>query len=287
MQGPETIAGPVLSWSRSDPEQRLAFRGARFTNVNPYFSVLLGSLLTIVFYFALVPFQATYFGAMFTQRGVIPYCIAAFFFWSIAILVTKYFKLCLQRKSLQIEIVPDDPEFVLSPTTVREVYGRIVRSVDDPKHFILFNRITIALSNLKNLGRVADVDDIMRSQAENDEKSMETSYSLLHGLVWAIPVLGFIGTVVGLSGAVGGFGEVLSSTTDLSQVKDALRGVTGGLAIAFETTLEGLVAALFIQLMLTQLKKSEEDFHDACSEYCVTHIVGRLRLVPFETVEER
>lgn len=38
---------------------------------------------------------------------------------------------------------------------------------------------------------------------------METSYALVQGFVWAIPVLGFIGTVVGLSQAIGGFTAVL------------------------------------------------------------------------------
>ena len=64
--------------------------------------------------------------------------------------------------------------------------------------------------------------------------------------------------------------------------KLALRGVTGGLSTAFETTLHGLVAALAIQLTQTGLKKGEEEFLDDCSEYCSKQIVSRLRLMPFE-----
>src|SRR5690606_7700157 len=105
---------------------------------------------------------------------------------------------------------------------------------------------------------------------------------LLQGFVWAIPVLGFIGTVEGLSIAIAGFGSVLGATEDFEQVKDALRGVTAGLSVAFETTMQGLVAALVIQLVLTGIKKSEEEFLDACSEYCARHVVGRLRIMPFE-----
>jgi biopolymer transport protein ExbB/TolQ len=148
---------------------------------------------------------------------------------------------------------------------------------------VLLNRIRTALANLKNLGRVADADEILQSLAANDESGMETSYSLLHGFVWAIPVLGFIGTVQGLSQAVGGFGSVLSNSGELAQIKEALRDVTAGLAVAFETTMQGLVAALCIQLAMTAIKKSEEEFLDACVEYCSHHIVGRLRLMPFES----
>jgi len=178
--------------------------------------------------------------------------------------------------------VPQDPDFVLSSTTADQVMQRVFAAVDDPKHFTLFNRITIALSNLRNLGRVADVDDILRSQAAQDESSLETSYALVQGFVWAIPVLGFIGTVLGLSAAISAFTGVLGSASDMSAISGALRLVTAGLSTAFETTLVALVAALTIQLVLTVLKKADEEFLDECSEYCLRHVVGRLRLLPFE-----
>ena len=107
---------------------------------------------------------------------------------------------------------------------------------------------------------------------------METSYAMVQGFVWAIPVLGFIGTVLGLSEAIGEFGSVLESSQDVSVMTQSLKGVTGGLATAFETTLLALVAALIIQLVMTVLKKSEEEFLDAAMEYCIRNVIGRLRL---------
>ena len=111
---------------------------------------------------------------------------------------------------------------------------------------------------------------------------METSYALVRGFVWAIPVLGFVGTVLGLSQAIGGFGGVLAATDDVGQLAPALGEVTGGLSTAFDTTLKALVAALCIQLAMTFLKKSEEEFLDECSEYCNRNVVSRLKITPFE-----
>jgi biopolymer transport protein ExbB/TolQ len=142
----------------------------------------------------------------------------------------------------------------------------------------LFNRIDIALSNLKNLGEVGDVDDILRSQAAHDESVMETSYSIISTFVWVIPVLGFIGTVLGLSEAIGQFGSVLEGAGAIDEIKASLQNVTGGLATAFQTTLQALVAAMTIQLLLALLKKSEEEFLDECTEYCVINVVNRLRM---------
>ncbi len=281
-----TLDSQSLSWSRGDIEQRLGFRGGRFTRVNNWLSFLLGTAAVIIFYVVLMLLPSTWIAQSFTQRGPTPYFIAWLSFWSLAILFFKWRKLVLQRQALQCDVVPSSHDFVLSPATVDQVSQRILSRIEDPRQFVLFNRIMIALSNLRNLGRVTDVDDILRSQGEHDESGMETSYSLVRGFIWAIPVLGFIGTVLGLSQAVGGFGNVLGNSKEISQLVESLKMVTGGLATAFETTLQALVAALIIQILLTFLKKGEEEFLDSCAEYCLSRIVNRLRLVPFEQEAE-
>jgi biopolymer transport protein ExbB/TolQ len=282
----QSLSEVKLSWTRQDVEQRLAFSGGRYTRVNTFLSALMGVLMTLAVYGVLLLFRESSIADMFLYRGAIPYCIVFFSAWSLAILFLKWRKLAFQKKALGYAVVPTDHDFVLSSATVENVMNNIYSLVDDPKYFVLYNRIVIALSNLRNLGRVADVDDILRSQATHDESSMETSYALVRGFVWAVPVLGFIGTVLGLSQAIGGFGSVLQTATDMTKITSALQVVTGGLATAFQTTLQALVAALFIQMILTFLKKSEEEFLDACGEYCVRNVVNRLRIMPYEQTLE-
>lgn len=143
----------------------MGFHGGRFTRVNSVLAFLLGLVATVLFYAALVPFAHTYLAAMFTQRGPTPYFIVLLTSWSLFILLLKSRKLALQRKALHYFVVPENHDFVLSPSTVEQVMDKMASIVDDPKNFVLLNRIAIALSNLQNLGRVADVDDILRSQA--------------------------------------------------------------------------------------------------------------------------
>lgn len=273
----------VISWHRSDIEQKLGFAGGRFTRVNLLLSLLVAIALTIIVYLVMFfSVRETVVGKMFVDRGFTPYAMTFLFMWSVTIILFKWSKLSLQQKALRIKIVPDDLDFVLSVTTVDQVLTRVMKSVDDSRNFVLFNRIFTVLSNLRNLGRVSDVDEMLRSHADLDESSVETSYSLLRGFIWAIPVLGFIGTVMGLSVAIGGFGDVLSKTSDPTALAESLKGVTGGLSTAFETTLLALLFALVLQLLVTFLHKSEEEFLDACSEYCQRNVVGKLRIMPFE-----
>ncbi|MEO2032544.1 MAG: MotA/TolQ/ExbB proton channel family protein [Planctomycetaceae bacterium] len=273
-----------LSWKRLDWEQKVYGASGRFTRVNSFRSSVIAVLLAVLFYCVLIPFPGFRFTEMFTQRGVIPYTIVFLTSWALVILFIKSRKLRLQRMALleQFRVVPNEHDFVLAVGNVQMVMDKIAETVDDPRNFVLVNRIHLALSNLRNLGRIGDVDDKLRSQADHDESSMETSYAVISSFVWAIPVLGFIGTVLGLSSAIGEFGGVLEGAGAIEEIKAALQDVTGGLATAFETTLEALVAALGIQLILAFLKKSEEEFLDECTEYCVRNVVNRLRITMYE-----
>jgi len=271
-------AAPPLSLNRMDLERRLSLPTGRFTQPGPLLAPILAALLTVAFYSAVMGLIEGPVNASFTDRGYIPYATVFFFFYALAILAIKLLKIRLQRRPLAFSVVPDDPEFVLSTRSVSTVLDRLHEIAHEPKNFILFNRLQVSLSNLKNIGRVSDVDEILRSRADNDEAAVESSYTILRGLLWSIPVLGFIGTVIGLSVAIGSFGQVLSSSNSMSDIKPALQEVTAGLATAFETTLQALVAALIVQLVMTFVRRSEERMLDEFNDFCDRQVLNRLRL---------
>ena len=276
----------LLAWSQSDVENRFGFKGGRYTSVNHAFAFLIGALLTGILY-ALMTFVFVHvpgFSAVATiymrpsnQFAVIP--ATFFFFGGMAVLYLKGRKIKFQERALKLSAVPAEPEFVLTETTAATVLTRIHSLVDQPRHFVLLNRIDRALSNFKNIGQVNDVSAIMRAQAENDEDLVASSYTVVNGLVWAIPVLGFIGTVLGLSLAIGRFTATLQAAGDLTLIRASLQGVTGGLATAFESTLVALTFTLLLQLAITFQQKREMAFLDECNDYCHSHIVSKLRLV--------
>jgi biopolymer transport protein ExbB/TolQ len=276
----------ALSWAGEEIENRLGiFRAGRFTTVNKSLSFVAAVLLTAVFYMldvALLNYvPAVHRFAIIFMRPANVYTIGPavlLFFWAMSSLFIKSRKLDFQRRALQLAAVPQQPDFVLNEATARIVLERIHNLVDHPRHFILLNRIERALSNLHNIGGLGDVSTILRSQAENDENQIASSYTMIAGMVWAIPVLGFIGTVQGLSQAVGNFGKTLQASAEVARLKESLLGVTGGLSTAFETTLVGLVAALIIQLFLSYLQQRETDFLDECNDYCHSHVIAKLRL---------
>ncbi len=275
----------LLAWSQGDIENRLGFKGGRYTSVNHALAFLMGAILSgilyasMVFVFVHVPGLsniARIYMRPTNQFAVIP--ATFFFFGGLSILLLKANKLKFQERALKLSAVPAEPEFVLNETTAATVLNRIHSLVDHPRHFVLLNRIDRALSNFKNIGQVNDVSAILRAQAENDEDQVASSYTVVNGLVWAIPVLGFIGTVLGLSLAIGKFTNTLQAGGDLAAIRASLQGVTGGLATAFESTLVALTFTLILQLVITFNQKREMSFLDDCNDYCHSHIVSKLRV---------
>ena len=279
-----------LEWYKQDIEGRLGFAGGKYSGVNALLAFFIGAVFFAVFYtivFAMLEFADVRTAAMFfhggeQNRSVIPYFIVFFSCWSLAILLLKNQKLGLQRKAVKLKIVPDDPDFILTPGSAANVLRTLYASVDDPRRFMVLNRIERALANLKNIGRVSDVAEGLSVQAENDEAYIESTYTLLRGFIWAVPVMGFIGTVVGLSQAIGEFGKVVAAGAGVAELTSSLGGVTSGLSIAFETTMVGLIAALIVQLLATMIRKKEEDFMDECSDYCHRYVIAKLK-----TLQER
>src|ERR1044071_1168644 len=276
MSKPNNNPTLALSWSEEEIENRFGFfRPGRFTSVNKALTLLIAVVFTAIF-FALITFLLNSVPAsrpytiVFVRPGNIYTTGQAmlFFFWAMTTLFFKSRKIDFQKRALGLAAVPQQPDFILNETTARTVLERLHSLVDHPRHFILLNRIERALSNLHNIGGLADVSTILTTQAENDENQISSSYTMIAGVVWAIPVLGFIGTVQGLSLAVGNFGRTLQAGGEVSRLKESLLGVTGGLSTAFETTLVGLVGALVIQLYLSFLQQREAEFLDQCNDYC-------------------
>ena len=102
------------------------------------------------------------------------------------------------------------------------------------------------------LERAADSD------VELYELSMTSSFSLPKVLLWAIPLMGFIGTVIGMSEAVGSFDSVLSNADNVDGLKNGLLKVTGGLGTAFDTTFLALMISVILAFPLNAVERNED-----------------------------
>jgi biopolymer transport protein ExbB/TolQ len=103
--------------------------------------------------------------------------------------------------------------------------------------------------------------ELTRHQSDLEADAAASGYRTVKLLIWAMPILGFIGTVVGISLAVGGFSTFLTtnvSIDDIDRVTQELGNVAGGLSFAFDTTLLGLLGGLIASVVSSAVQAREE-----------------------------
>lgn len=102
------------------------------------------------------------------------------------------------------------------------------------------------------------VTNRLDTDTEAFDLAQQNSYALPRILVWAIPILGFLGTVIGIGAAVGQFDSFLSNAEDIDKLRDGLAQVTGGLGTAFDTTFLALTISLIVMLPLAAVERLEQ-----------------------------
>ena len=119
-------------------------------------------------------------------------------------------------------------------------------------------RLLRLLSVWNSTGSSFQLERAADSDAELYELSMSSSLSLPKVLLWAIPLMGFIGTVIGMSAAVGSFDSVLSNADNVDGLKNGLVKVTSGLGTAFDTTYLALLVSVILAFPLNLCERNED-----------------------------
>lgn len=102
--------------------------------------------------------------------------------------------------------------------------------------------------------RPKEIEDHLRMLWQRSSES----YLFPRYINWAVPILGFIGTVLGISLAADGIRRIISSTDGLSKLSGDLGQAIAPLGIAFDTTLIALSLSVVLTLIQTLVQRSEE-----------------------------
>jgi biopolymer transport protein ExbB/TolQ len=272
---PDAPFGPDATPPRLRGARRL--RAATPTDVSLSLTGLAAAVATALFYLGVVvPLRGTYLGELFGNRGWVQHAITFLTFWSVAILALKYRALASQAGALEADLLPARIAERITPENAH-VFASFLRGLPEHgKRNFLVDRVERALHHFRARRRALEVVDQLGAQAQADASAVASSYTMIKVLIWAIPILGFIGTVIGIGAAVGGFSSAVAAAVDLEVMKDSIGTVTTGLGVAFDTTLLALVMSLGIMFPASSLEKAEEDFLAAVEDWCDENLVRRL-----------
>src|SRR5919204_5861651 len=195
------------------------------------------------------------------------YCCFA---WAGFILLSRYGEVRRQRRAFRLDLLPTEEGMRILPEDARPLLRRVDQIGSRGGPYILANMIRIALAKYAVSRSSQDVSDAVRTQAEVDLGRLVTGMATVHYLAWAIPALGFLGTVRGLSGGLSMAGKVGEETQSF------IDQVTRHLTVAFDCTLIALVLSLALMFLVHSVQRDEEALVIDCQQYCLEHLVNRL-----------
>jgi biopolymer transport protein ExbB/TolQ len=269
----ESLVG-LVSDDPSRSRTSLQRRGGE-TEVNTWLAALIGLTATTFLYALFLVLQRNNLepGKFMCENVPIESMITFVCCWSAAILGMR---LMAVRRQLvtpdrELELIPLDISLQITGDNVDEFLGHLGGLPPDRQDSILWRRIRGALEHFKFRNSVPEVQTYLSTQAELDASAVDSGYTLLRAFIWVCPILGFVGTVLGISRAMGELrnavgGEppvaavvaaVAAGPDDFGEITKALKGVTSNLATAFSATLLGLVATIVLLFPTELLRKAE------------------------------
>ncbi|MCO8120308.1 MotA/TolQ/ExbB proton channel family protein [Stieleria sp. TO1_6] len=115
----------------------------------------------------------------------------------------------------------------------------------------MVGRLREVLTRQSGRGTTKHLADDLRELSGRDADVAHGSFTLIRIIVWAIPMLGFLGTVIGITQTLGGL--------DFSNGNAAVDNLKSGLYVAFDTTALGLVLSIVAIFLQFPVEKSEQD----------------------------
>ncbi|MEZ4279391.1 MAG: MotA/TolQ/ExbB proton channel family protein [Myxococcota bacterium] len=237
----------------------------------------LALLATVIFYGVLRLVPETRLAELFVERGWVPYAISFVSAWALALLAAKRVRLAREKRLLERDWLARAGESnAIAPEQIDAMLARLAgQRLFVPDSF-LARRLVRALRHFQARQRVVEVVEFLAVESRADEGRIDASYGLIRVFIWAVPTLGFIGTVIGIGAAVAGFSTTLETATSLDAMRESIDTVTGGLGVAFDTTLLALVMSILIMFPSSALQRLEEGFLGQVDDYCAEHLVRRL-----------
>lgn len=201
----------------------------------------------------------------------VEYITTTMFFIGLAALLIRWLETVVQTSRLSEPILGPIPSGGQPVGDCEELLARLDRLPDARQRDYLVRRVRDALEYVRRWGSPENLDEQLRYLADQDAAQLHARYALVRVIIWAIPMLGFLGTVVGLTMAI--------ANLDVKVLEESSLKVVSGLAVAFDTT--ALALALSLLLMFAQFltDRRESGLLEEVDEQAAAELEGRFEHV--------
>tara|TARA_B100000586_G_C19976783_1_gene370209 strand:- start:16 stop:762 length:747 start_codon:yes stop_codon:yes gene_type:complete len=187
-------------------------------------------------------------------------------FWGCFLIFENYQTVLKNKYLFTVDLVEQKDETNFDPE-------RIITKLDtelpsECNSSPLIQTLRMALWRYAGTKNVQNLSDAVESSLEALAIRQDSENSMIRYLIWAIPSIGFIGTVRGIGQAL--------SMADKALAGD-ISGMTNSLGIAFNSTFVALLLSIFLMFLFHQLQRLQDSEILDTQAYCDKYLLGRIK----------
>ena len=191
------------------------------------------------------------------------------FVWALLILGYKAILVRRERKLLELELIHVPEGIKVLPEDAKD-YSRQLEAVP-PEHkgALVVRALQRTLDRFSSTRSIRDSAETSKAVCDSEADRLDSGLAMIRYIAWAIPAIGFIGTVRHIGDAL--LQAHKAVTGDIS-------GVTSGLGIAFNATFVALLLTLILMFFLHQLQQSQEQFVHDTDHWIDQHLIRHMQV---------
>ena len=198
------------------------------------------------------------------------------FFIGAGELLSRYLQTDREMSQIRLGLLPEDSTTLLRKQDLGGVYQRVKETMHPAPgaaedSYFLQRLLSRCILQFQVSGAIDKANNMFNSSLELFQHEVELRYNAIRYIVWLIPTLGFIGTVVGIALALSNAGSV-----DNFQDPTLLKQLTQSLGVAFFTTLLALLQSAVLMFALHVVQGQEEASLNRIGQYCLDNLINRL-----------
>lgn len=189
--------------------------------------------------------------------------------WAMSIIGLKIYRNRSENKLLQHSLLNLSEGMSILPEDARD-YARPVQALPaDQREYLLPRVLLSALQRFGSTRSIPDVAGVIKDVCNTEAERLESELTIVRYIAWAIPSIGFLGTVRGIGEALGQAHQAVSGD---------IVGVTISLGVAFNSTFIALVVSILIMFLLYQLQLLQDRLVLDTQNYCDNNLLRHLQV---------
>ena len=191
------------------------------------------------------------------------------FVWAMLIIGYKALLVRRERKILDRQLIQVPEGIKVLPEDAKDYARQLEALPEETKSSLVARALQRTLDRFAATRSIRDSAETSRAVCDSEADRLDSGLAMIRYIAWAIPAIGFIGTVRHI-------GDALLQAH--KAVTGDITGVTSDLGIAFNATFVALLLTIILMFFLHQLQQAQEGFVHDTDHWIDQHLIRHMQV---------